>query len=39
LFLCQRAERPRRVRAEAPYGGFRTVGSPIPYWLMIRAVR
>ena len=31
--LCQRAERPRRVRAEAPCGGFRTVVSPIPYWL------
>ena len=31
--LCQRAERPRRVRAKAPCGGFRTVVSPIPYWL------
>ena len=24
---------PRRVRAEAPCGGFRTVVSPTPYWL------
>ena len=26
--LCQRAERPRRVRAEAPCGGFARVVSP-----------
>ena len=33
LGLFQRAERPRRVRAEAPCGDFRTVVNPIPYWL------